>query len=227
MYSLHIANKLYSSWSLRPWLLMTELALPFQEVMHPFGDEADWAAYRTISPAGKVPCLVDGTEVVWDSLAIVEYLAERHAGVWPEAASARAWARSASAEMHSGYQALRQHCSMRCGLRMRLHEMPAAVQRDVDRIAALWTQGLTRFGGPYLAGDHFTAVDAFFAPVTLRFQTYGIAVPQAAQAYAERIRELPSMRAWVAAALTEPLSDAGREQDVLAVGEVLQDLRVS
>lgn len=226
MYTLHIASKLYSSWSLRPWVLMTELGLPFQEVMHPFGDEANWAAYRAISPTGKVPCLVDGPQVVWDSLAIVEYLAERHAGVWPESTSARAWARSASAEMHSGYQALRQHCAMRCGLRMRLHAMPAAVQQDVDRIVALWTQGLTQFGGPYLAGDRFTAVDAFFAPVTFRFQTYGMALPAAAQDYAERIRQLPAMRAWLQAALAEPLSGAGHENDVLAMGEVLQDLRV-
>lgn len=227
MYTLHIANKLYSSWSLRPWVLMTELGLPFQEVMHRFGQAGDWSAYKAISPTGKVPCLVDGPQVVWDSLAIVEYLAERHASVWPESASARAWARSASAEMHSGYQALRQHCSMRCGLRMRLHEMPAAVQQDVDRIVALWAQGLTQFGGPYLAGAHFTAVDAFFAPVVLRFQTYGMALPDAAQAYAERLLNLPAMHAWVRAALTEPLSDAGHEQDVLAMGEVLQDLCVS
>ncbi|MDE2593897.1 MAG: glutathione S-transferase family protein [Burkholderiales bacterium] len=227
MYSLHIANKLYSSWSLRPWLLMSELGLPFQEVMHPFGDEANWAVYRALSPAGKVPCLVDGAQVVWDSLAIVEYLAERHAGVWPESASARAWARSAAAEMHSGYQALRQHCAMRCGLRMRLHDMPASVQRDVDRIAALWAEGLSRFGGPYLAGPRFSAVDAFFAPVVLRFQTYGIALPEAAQTYAQRIRALPAMQAWVQAALAEPLSAAGHEQDVLAMGEVLQDLRGS
>ena len=159
------------------------------------------------------------------TLAITEYLAEKHAGVWPQSVAARAWARSASAEMHAGFGALREHCSMHCGLRIRLHEVPAAVQRDVDRIVALWTQGLNTFGGPYLAGDRFTAVDAFFAPVTLRFDTYGMALPAVAQGYAERIRQLPSLRAWIEAALVEPVSPAGHEQAVLAVGEVLEDRR--
>lgn len=227
MYTLHIANKLYSSWSLRPWVLMTELGIPFTEVMHPFGAEPNWGRYRAFSPTGKVPCLVDGQQVVWDSLAIAEYLAERHVGVWPAASEARAWARCASAEMHSGYQALRQHCSMHCGLRMQLHEMPAAVQKDIDRIVELWGQGLTDFGGPYLAGTHFTAVDAFFAPVTIRFQTYGVALSAEAVAYAQRIRDLSSMRTWVESALLEPRSDSGHEQEVLSVGVVLQDLRSS
>lgn len=226
MYTLHIANKLYSSWSMRPWVLMRELGLPFQESMHRFGDAADWAAYRNVAPAGKVPCLVDGDVVVWDSLSIVEYLGESHPSVWPADATARAWARSAVAEMHSGFQALRQHCSMHCGWRVRLHEVPDSVVRDVERIQALWAQGLTLFGGPYLAGDQFTAVDAFFAPVALRFQTYGLPLSPTAQPYWERLLRVPAVQDWVAQALREPEPDPAHEQDILSVGTVLQDLRI-
>lgn len=224
MYTLHIANKLYSSWSLRPWVLMTELGIPFHEELHLFEDGSSWAAYRAFSPTGKVPCLVDGAQVVWDSLGIVEYLAEQHPAVWPLTREARAWARCASAEMHAGFQALRQHCSMHCALRIQLHDLPVPVQKDIERIVELWEQGLKRFGGPYLAGDRFTAVDAFFAPVTVRFEGYGIALSALAAEYAQRIRALSSMRAWVDAALKEPI-DLGREQDVLSVGVVQQDLR--
>src|SRR5690606_8524787 len=126
----------------------------------------------TFSPSGKVPCLVDGETVVWDSLAIVEYLAEKHEGVWPSDARARAWARCASAEMHSGFTALRTHCSMTCGQRIRLHEYPDALKRDVDRLCELWRSGLESFGGPFLAGRRFSAVDAYFAPVAFRVQSY-------------------------------------------------------
>src|SRR6266404_4623472 len=115
MYDLYIANKNYSSWSLRPWVLMRELKIAFREHMVVFGDESSWQSYRKISPAGKVPCVVDGDIVVWESLAIMEFLAERHAGVWPAPAAARAWARSAAAEMHAGFGELRSRCSMGCG----------------------------------------------------------------------------------------------------------------
>jgi glutathione S-transferase len=107
MYELYIANKNYSSWSLRPWVLLRELGIPFVEHLLRFGETADWNDYRKISPTGKVPCLRDGSTSVWDSLAIIEYVAERHAGVWPADAAARAWARCAAAEMHSGFSALR------------------------------------------------------------------------------------------------------------------------
>jgi glutathione S-transferase len=161
MYELYIANKNYSSWSLRAWVLMRELEIAFREHLVPFGQESSWQSYRRISPSGKVPCLIDGDIVVWDSLAIAEYLAERHDAVWPAQAGARAWARSAAAEMHSGFSELRSRCSMSCGLRIRLDEFPAALERDVARLGTLWNEGLRRFGGPFLAGAAFTAVDAF------------------------------------------------------------------
>src|SRR5579863_5964445 len=167
-YQLYIANKNYSSWSLRPWVLMTQLGIAFDEHLLRFGDRAAWNSYRSISAAGKVPCLLDGTITVWDSLAIVEHLAERQPGVWPVDAAARAWARSAAAEMHSGFSELRNCCSMSCGVRLRLKNHPAVLDLDIRRLDDLWRQGLNDFSGPFLAGREFTAVDAFFAPVAFR-----------------------------------------------------------
>ena len=174
MYVLYIANKNYSSWSLRPWVLMRELGIEFKEELRPFNPGSNWTAFRTFSPSGKVPCLVDGEHVVWDSLSIVEYLAERHPSVWPQDPGVRAWARSAAAEMHSAFGALRERCSMSCGIRVRLNDIPAALTRDIERMDELWTQGLDRFGGPFLTGQAFAAVDAFFAPIAFRAQTYGL-----------------------------------------------------
>ncbi len=225
MYDLYIANKNYSSWSLRPWVLMRELGIPFREHLLPFGEESSWQSFRKFSPSGKVPCLVDGEIVVWDSLAIAEYLAERHDGVWPREARARAWARSAAAEMHSGFGELRNRCSMTCGQRIRLHEVPAPLERDVARLAALWNEGLRRFGGPFLAGDSFTAADAFYAPVAFRIQTYELALDVQAGAYASRLLTIRAMREWYADALKETLRDQPHEDDVVRVGTVLQDLR--
>src|SRR5690242_8008577 len=130
MYTLHIGNKNYSSWSLRPWVLMSELGLPFTERLHVFGPGFK-AKSSGGSPTGKVPCLHDGTRVVWDSLAIAEYLADRHPGVWPTDADARAWARCAAAEMHSGFAALRNTCSMNCGIRMKLHRQPEPLVKEL------------------------------------------------------------------------------------------------
>lgn len=227
MLELHIANKNYSSWSLRPWALMRERGIPFEERMHPFEPAGDWSAYRRLSPSGKVPCLVDGDVTVWDSLAIVEHLHERapDAGVWPADRAARAWARSAAAEMHSGFGALRAVCSMSCGVRVRLHRTPPELVKDLSRLASLWADGLARFGGPFLCGDAFGAVDAFFCPVALRIQTYGLALPDDALAYAARLRDLPSMRDWYRAALEEPWRDEAHDLDVLAHGDVIEDLR--
>jgi glutathione S-transferase len=163
--------------------------------------------------------------VVWDSLGITEYLAERHAGVWPGDAAARAWARCASAEMHSGFGSLRNTCSMNCGLRITLNEVSPALQRDLDRIDELWSEGLERFGGPFLAGAAFSAVDAFYAPVACRVRTYGLALSVPAAAYVERLLALPPMLDWDRAALVEPWRDEEHEVDALAVGRLVEDLR--
>jgi glutathione S-transferase len=224
---LHIANKNYSSWSLRPWVLMTALGVHFDEVVSPFegGSGSGWTQFRSFSPTGKVPCLVDGAQVVWDSLAIAEYLAENHPGVWPADRAARAWARSATAEMHSGFGVLRNTCPMSVGVRVRLHGIGSALQADLDRLSELWLDGLQRFGGPYLAGSEFTAVDAFFCPVAFRIQTYGLPMPAAAMAYVNHLLELPAMQQWTREALAEPWIEPSHEADCLKDGVLLEDLR--
>jgi glutathione S-transferase len=228
MYELYIANKNYSSWSLRPWLLLSELGIPFEEKLVSFapGTGSSWSAFRAFSPNGKVPCLRDGDTVVWDSLAIVEYLAEHHPGVWPSDPKARAWARCAVAEMHSGFAALRTHCALNCGLRIRLpDDLPTALRADLARIDELWSEGVARFGGPFLAGNAFGAVDAFFAPVAFRMQTYDLSLGAAASVYAQRLRELPGMRRWYADALHETWRDPEHEEEVKQFGTLLEDLR--
>lgn len=227
MYQLFIANKNYSSWSLRPWVLMRELGISFEERFEVFESTGSFEKFRRFSPTGKVPLLVDGETRVWDSLAIVEYLAERHAEVWPQDRAARAWARSAAAEMHSGFSALRNRCSMSCGVRIRLHDTPGDLRADITRLAELWTQSIEHFGGPFLAGARFSAVDAFFCPVAFRVQTYGLRLEASASEYAQRLRELPAMRDWYASALVETARDYPHEKDILACGELLQDLRVA
>ncbi|MFC4728647.1 glutathione S-transferase [Coralloluteibacterium thermophilus] len=225
MYVLHIANKNYSSWSLRPWVLLHALGIPFEERLLPFPPDGDWSAFRALSPTGQVPLLEDAGTVVWDSLAIVEYLAERHSGVWPEDAAARAWARCAAAEMHAGFQALRGTCPMNCGIRARFERLPPALAADVARVEALWNDGLARFGGPFLAGAAFTAADAFFAPVAFRVQSYALPLRGPAADYAQRLLALPAMRDWYRAALAESWRERGHEAAVAAaVGEV-EDLR--
>ena len=227
---LYIANKNYSSWSLRPWVLMKQLGITFEEELVPFGLDSP-QAFKAFSPTGKVPCLVDGDLTVWDSLAIVEYLAERQASVWPRDVTARAWARSASAEMHSGFGAVRHYCSMSCGIRVRLHALPAEKASELAaqwaRIDALWCEGLSRFGGPFLAGSAFTAVDAFYAPVVFRARTYGPELSAPAQAYVQHLLELPAMRQWYHEALLEPWRDEPHEAEIQALGEILSDERRS
>jgi glutathione S-transferase len=225
MFDLYIGNKNYSSWSLRPWVLLRELDIPFREIVVPFGGAGNPDAFRAFSPSGKVPCLVDGDITVWDSLAITEYVAERHAGVWPAEAAARAWARCAAAEMHSGFQALRNTCGMNCGLRIRLHTIEVGLDRDLRRLEQLWAEGLGRFGGPFLAGPRFSAADAFFAPVAFRIQTYDPPLATEARRYVSRLLALPSLQQWYTAALAETWRDEEHEQEVSAVGTWTQDLR--
>ncbi|HEY2630572.1 MAG TPA: glutathione S-transferase family protein, partial [Usitatibacter sp.] len=211
MYTLHIGNKNYSSWSVRPWVLLTELGIPFHERLHVFGPGFT-AKSEGGSPTNKVPALRDGDRLVWDSLAIVEYVAEKRPGVWPKDDTARAWARSAAAEMHSAFGTLREVCSMNCGQRIQLHEISDALQSDITRLAELWTEGLQRFGGPFLAGNSFGGVDAFFCPVAFRVQTYGLELPPAAKAYVERLLALDSMKKWYDRALKETFRDEPHER---------------
>jgi glutathione S-transferase len=228
MYTLYIANKNYSSWSLRPWVLLTQLGIPFEEKLTPFlGTSSSWTAFRTFSPTGKVPCLYDGDLAVWDSLAITEYVAERHPGIWPADVRTRAWARSAAAEMHSGFEALRSHCPMNCGIRLQLHNHVPALMRDLTRLQELWNEGFSRFGGPYLAGAAFTAVDAFYAPVVFRIQSYQLPVDGHARDYVQRMLALPAMQRWYADALKETWRDPDHEEETLRQGNLLQDLRAA
>ena len=225
MKTLYIANRNYSSWSLRPWLLMHELGLAFDEQVLPFGQEASWQDYRALGGSGKVPMLVSDDCTVWDSLAIVETLADEQPRVWPAHAKARAWARSACAEMHSGFQALRDICSMNVGVTVELTDIPPALQKDIDRVIELWQQGLSTFGGPYLGEAEFTAVDAFFAPVVFRFRGYQIPLPENCQNYLHTMLSLPGMKEWEKAALEEPWRDQGHEEDLVRYGRVIEDRR--
>lgn len=226
MYELFIANKNYSSWSLRPWVLMKVLGIPFKETLVPFPGAAPGnTVFKRFSPSGKVPCLVDGDMVVWDTLAIAEYLAERHPGVWPSDAKARAWARSAAAEMHSGFGNLRNACGMNCGIRVKMRSVPEGVTQDLARLGELWNDGLKKFGGPFLGGKDFTNVDAFFCPVAYRVQTYGLTVDAISQKYLARLLALPAMQEWYKAGLAETTRIERYEADARAAGEVAEDLR--
>lgn len=224
-YRLFTANRNYSSWSLRPWVLMRTLGIGFEEEVRFFAPGSNRAAFRDFAPNGTVPCLHDGATVVWDSLGIVEYLAERHPGVWPADAAARAWARCAAAEMHGGFSALRNTCGMSCGIRVRLHDVSPALAQDVARIDEIFAEGLRRFGGPFLGGAAFSAVDAFFCPVAFRVQSYGLQLGAAGAAYVRRLLDLPAMREWYAAGLAETQREPGHEAEVLAAGTVIEDLR--
>jgi glutathione S-transferase len=191
-------NKNYSSWSLRPWLAMKVLGIEFEEKRIPlYGPGAKEEILRH-SPAGKVPCLVDGTTTVWDSLAILEYLAERHPALWPAERAARARARSICAEMHSGFPQLRNHMSMNVRKRYPGKGRTPEVEAEIGRINGIWSQAAK----PFLFGA-FTAADAMYAPVVLRFRTYEVDLPPLCRAYANAVLALPPMREWIAAAEAE------------------------
>ncbi len=228
MYTLIIANKNYSTWSLRPWLLMTQLEIPFKEVLIPFGSP-DW--HKNPSPTGQVPCLSDQQKdgsviAVWDSLAITEYVADDYPQVWPQDKKAKAWARCATAEMHSGFHTLRSICTNNIGLRIDISaKTEPALLKDISRIEQLWIEGLDTFGGPFLAGEKFSAVDAFFAPVAFRFQTYGIKLSDKAANYADFLRSQPAMQNWYQASLAETWRDEPHEADARNAGPWIQDLR--
>lgn len=222
---LYIANKNYSSWSLRPWILMRVKGIEFEEITHSFSAVDNFEKFRSFSPTGKVPCLEDDGNLVWDSLAICEYLAEKYSDLWPQNTSARAWARSASAEMHSGFNNLRNQCSMNCGVRVALNAISDGLRTELDRLNELWSEGLTRFGGPFLAGQEFGIVDAFYAPVVFRMQTFSLTLGPQAQAYADRVLRLPAMQQWYEDALIETTHEANHDRDSVAYGQLVSDFR--
>lgn len=223
-YTLITANRNYSSWSLRAWLLMQALGIPFVDRVQPYTRPDNWEPYRAFSPSGLVPVLIDGERRLWDSLGITLYLAERHAGVWPVDEAARAFAQCAVAEMHGGFAALRNQCPMNVGTRVALNPMSDLLARDVARIGELFAAGLDQFGGPWLAGPQFGAVDAFFAPVAWRIRTYGLDVG-AGQAWVDHVIAHPAMQQWQAEALAETWREIGHEQELQAAGTVLVDHR--
>ena len=225
MYVLHIGNKNYSSWSLRPWVLMKVLGIPFQEQLHRFIGDPFSRSFPTLSPSGKVPYLVDGDLGVWESIAIAEYLAERHEGVWPKDNKARTWARAAAAEMHGGFQHIRNICGMNVGVRVKLNEVSPGLRDNLTRLEALWHDGFITFGGPFLAGDKYTAADAFYCPVAFRFQSYDAPIGDEARAYVNRLLALPAMKEWEKAALAEDFRDPPHDEETKAAGTITQDLR--
>ncbi len=213
MLQLYIGNKNYSSWSMRPWVLLRQAGIVFEEVRVRFDSfEANSEFKRTmgpVSPTGKVPVLVDGDLVVWDTLAIAEYVAETHPGknLWPTDAKARARARSVCAEMHSGFTALRGNCPMNIEANLAdtgalIWRDKAGVRADVQRLVDMWSALLLQHGGPLLFGG-FTIADAYFAPVCMRLAAYALPVPPHIAAYVQRVRALPGVKAWIDEALAE------------------------
>lgn len=214
-----LGNKNYSSWSLRPWLVLKHLGARFEEQVIPLDQPSTAEQLRKFSPSGRVPVLIDGDTVVWDSLAICEYLNERFPdrNLWPKDAKARAMARSVSAEMHSGFTALREHLPMKFRETFPQKPLQPNVKADISRILQLWNDCRARFGagGPFLFGP-YTIADAIYTPVVSRFKTYAVPLEGSAAAYAEAIWSLPSVAEWLAAARAEtyrmPRYEAAGEQ---------------
>ncbi len=214
-----IANKVHSSWSMRPWLVLKHFGIPFDEVLVPFGptfDDPEWkAVVSQFTPAGKVPALVDDKIQVWETLAIIEYTADIHPelAIWPKEIAARAMARAISSEMHAGFGALRNACPMNLGKKHAAKDRGPAVAADVARVCKIWKAARDQFGagGPYLFGN-FSAADAMYAPLVTRLVTYNIAVDAASQKYIEAIYDLPAFKEWRKSALSErwivPLDEA-------------------
>jgi glutathione S-transferase len=203
---LTIGNKNYSSWSFRPWIAMTVAGIPFEETVIPIHYPGSKEKFLALSPAGKVPILQDGTATVWESLAILEYVAEKHpdSALWPRDAAARAHARAIASEMHAGFQPLRRQCPMNMWRPVKKLELSAETAANVARIDALWSDCRARFGagGPFLFG-RFGAADAMYAPVVSRLHTYAVEVGATSAAYMQAMMALPAWQDWYAAALQE------------------------
>lgn len=206
MLKLVIGNKLYSSWSLRPWLVIKHFDIPFEDVVIPLREADTQQRLAVYSPSGKVPVLVDGETVIWESLAIIEYLAESFPdrAIWPRDKAARARARAIANEMHGGFVALRQACPMHLGARFATPEMTQSLKANIDRVLSIWTETRRKFGsgGPYLFGA-FTAADAMYLPVVTRFDTFQIPVEGEARAYMDASLKHPAFVAWREAAHEE------------------------
>lgn len=204
MLKLVIGDRNYSSWSLRPWLILKQTELPFEEIRIHLSGVGAKAEILKYSPSGRVPCLVDGETVVWDSLAIGEYLAEISPSLWPSERKMRAEARAVSAEMHSGFVAMRRDMPMNIHASNPYDIRAAEVDTDIARIVAIWEGCRTRFAhlGPFLFG-RFSIADAMFAPVVWRFLTYAVHLPAQSRAWADTMYALPAMQEWRAGALAE------------------------
>lgn len=207
--TLVIGNKNYSSWSMRPWVALKACSIPFDEVLIPlYTGEADKRRILDVTPSGKVPALRDGDLTVWDSLAIIEYLAERYpdAHVWPQDVAARAHARAVSAEMHGGFGPLRRECGMNLHRPIRAKALSAEAQADIARVQQIWTDCRRRYGerGPYLFG-RFSAADAMYAPVVHRFRTYAVDVSSVVRDYMEIMLAHPAVAEWNREGLAETL----------------------
>lgn len=223
-YVLITANRNYSSWSLRPWVLMKALGIAFEDRIEPFTKPTNYEEFRSFSSTGQVPALLHEGRTVHDSLGITLYLADRHKGVWPKDPDARAWAQGVVAEMHSGFSALRNDCTMNVGVRVKPKPMSPALKANVARITEIFEQGLERFGGPWLAGAEFTAADAFFAPVAFRIRTYGLEVGKG-QAWVDAVLAHPAMREWETAALGETWREESHEAELAEAGQITADYR--
>ncbi len=216
MFDLYIGNKNYSSWSLRPWLLMKHFGIPFTEHMVSVAGREYNAALKPLAGNARVPCLHDDGFQVWESIAIAEYLAERHPQIWPADSKARARARSVSAEMHAGFGALRTAMPMNLKLKLKGKPATPAVQRDIDRIVEIWEEARTQFAsgdGPWLFGD-FSVADAMFAPIVWRLHVYNVPLPPVAAAYRDAMLAHPAMQEWYAAGIHE--TEAHAHYDRLA-----------
>ena len=223
-YTLITANRNYSSWSLRPWVLMKALEIDFTDRLEPFAKPDNYDDFRAFSPTGQVPVLIDGERRIADSLSIALYLAERHPGVWPADEAARAFAQSAACEMHGGFGHLRNDCTMNVGVRVRPKPMSYGLQRNVGRLREIFEAGLSQFGGPWLAGGEFSAVDAFYAPVAFRIRTYGLDVG-GGQVWVEHILAHPAMLQWEVEALAEKWRETGHEEELATTGVITADYR--
>ena len=207
MLKIVVGNKKYSSWSLRPWLVLKHAGVPFEETVVALDMPDTDANIRKYSPSGRVPALIDGELTVWDSLSICEYLNEKfpEKRLWPQDRARRAIARSLCAEMHSGFANLRNDCSMKIVQQYPYKALRPETQAEVDRIAAIWEDCLKQSGGPFLFGKEPCIADAFYAPVVSRLRTYSIPVSGAAKAYCDTVWAWPPLQAWVADAQRETL----------------------